>query len=301
MVGQDQELSAWVGRSENARDVASRSAVVGLEALFDRPLSLDAADGAMLFPVGYWLQFAPVKPMSELGNDGHPKLGDFMPPLDLPRRMWAGSKIAFHSPIVVGQRIERVTTIESITPKTGSSGPLCFVVLRHDITAEGVLAAVEHQTIVYREAVEIDSSARSSRQPPRGDSPQPEGWDWVRTQRFDEKMLFCFSALTSNVHRIHYDLQYATGVEGYPGLVVHGPLSAAYLLDSFLAHHSGSTIRSFEFSVRSPIFVNEQVHFVGRADGNGAEELQVIAPGGGVAVVARIDYRSNDPVRGGVG
>jgi 3-methylfumaryl-CoA hydratase len=286
-----QDYADWVGRSEAVGDIASRSAAVGLGAVLDRPLDPATVDSATLFPLGHWLQFTPTAPMSELGVDGHPRLGGFMPPLDLPRRMWAGSKIVFHAPITVGQRLERVTTIESITPKKGSSGQLCFVVLRHDVSADDALALVEHQTIVYREAVEIDPSAPSPRRPPREDTAVPDGWEWSRTRRPSEATLFRYSALTFNTHRIHYDLPYATEVEGYPGLVVHGPLSATYLLDSFLDEHPGAEVTAFDFSARSPVFVNEQVHVVGRSDGPGAQELQVIAPGGATAVTARIEHR----------
>lgn len=290
MVNQVHELSQWVGQSETVRDVASRTAAIGLESVLNRSLDRDAAAEAELFPLGHWLQFTPASPMSQLGTDGHPKLGSFMPPLPFPRRMWAGSKVEFLSPIKVGQELQRLTTIDSITPKTGSSGDLCFVVLRHDVSAEGNPAVSEHQTIVYREAVDVDSSAPSPKRSPREDTPAPEGWDWVRSLRPDEKTLFRYSALTFNTHRIHYDLPYATDVEGYPGLVVHGPLSATYLLDSFVQQHPGLAVRSFEFSARSPVFVNEQVHFVGRADSAGSQELQVIAPGGEVAIRARVSF-----------
>lgn len=291
MTDEIQDYTPWVGRSETTHDTASPSAAVGLAAVLDRPLAPEHANSARLFPVGHWLQFTPTAPMSELGADGHPKLGAFMPPLDLPRRMWAGSKLAFHTPITVGQRLERVTTIESITPKSGSTGRLCFVVLRHDISADGALAIVEHQTIVYREAVEVDPEAPSPQRPPRADGEAPEGWDWSRALRPNEVTLFRYSALTFNSHRIHYDLPYATGAEGYPGLVVHGPLSATYIVDSFREQHPGAEITGFEFSARAPVFANEQVHVIGRSDGDGSEELQVIAPGGATAITARIAYR----------
>ncbi|WP_336660812.1 FAS1-like dehydratase domain-containing protein [Leucobacter sp. USHLN153] len=286
------DYSEWIGRSETLVDVASRSAVVGLNAVLDHPLDVRDADNAKLFPLGHWLQFTPTAPMSELGPDGHPKLGDFMPPLDLPRRMWAGSKIEFHAPISVGQQLERVTTIESITPKTGSTGRLCFVVLRHEISADGVPALTDRHTIVYREAVEVDPNAAPSPRPARADGPAPEGWDWVREQRPIETTLFRYSALTFNTHRIHYDWPYVTTVEGYPGLVVHGPLMATYIVDGFLQAHPDAELKTFEFSARAPIFAGEQIHVVGRWDGSGREELALISPEGTVAISARISYRT---------
>ncbi|WP_449279034.1 FAS1-like dehydratase domain-containing protein [Leucobacter sp. GX24907] len=286
--------------------MASRSAAIGLHAVLDHPptgpsIGADAnADAAMLFPLGHWLQFTPSAPMSELGPDGHPRLGDFMPPLDrppfnLPRRMWAGSKITFHSPIIVGQQLERTTTIASLTPKQGASGRLCFVVLRHDISADGQLAIVDRHTIVYREQAAADPTAPSAHHPPRPDSPLPEGWDWVRTRRPTETTLFRYSALTFNSHRIHYDLPYATGVEGYPGLVVHGPLLATYLVDGFLQARPHASVTAFEFSARAPIFAGEQLHVAGKnaapgEQGNLADELAVIGPGGVPAITGRIEY-----------
>ncbi len=290
-----EDFSAWVTRTESRSDVASRSAAVQLAALLDRPLDRPADDAAaepeQLFPLGHWLQFTPTAAQSELGADGHPRLGGFMPPLPLPRRMWAGSRIVFHRPITVGDRLDRVTTIESITPKTGSSGRLCFVVLRHDVSAAGSAALTERHTIVYREASPVDPAAPSPQRPPRDDSPAPEGWDWSFAHRPDEIALFRYSALTFNSHRIHYDLPYVTGVEGYPGLVVHGPLLATLVVDDFLHRHEGAQLTAFEFQARSPIFANEQLHVVGRADGPGAEHLAVIAPGGATAITARIEYR----------
>ncbi|MCI0142620.1 MaoC family dehydratase N-terminal domain-containing protein [Arthrobacter bambusae] len=286
-----EDYSAWVSRSETQTDTASRFAATGLAAVLDHRIGPDLDVGFRLFPLAHWLQFPPTATMSELGADGHPKLGGFMPPLPLPRRMWAGSKIAFHSPILVGQQLSRTTTIESITPKHGSSGRLCFVGLRHDVSADGISALTEHQTIVYREAAEADPAAPSPRRPPRADTPAPEGWDWSRVKRVDEVTLFRYSALTFNSHRIHYDLPYATEIEGYPGLVVHGPLSATLMMDSFLTEHPGSRLTKFEFSTRSPVFVNEHVHIVGRAAADGTEELAVIASGGQAAVTARISFR----------
>lgn len=163
----DEDFSAWGGRSESDEDVASRSAAIGLAGLLDAPLDSAAASSARLFPVGHWLQFTPTAAMSELGADGHPKLGGFMPPLNLPRRMWAGSKIDYHSSITVGQHLTRVSTIESITPKSGSSGRLSFVKLRHELSADSAPALTEWQTIVYREAAPVDPEAPSPRRPPR--------------------------------------------------------------------------------------------------------------------------------------
>lgn len=284
-------LSGWVGRQETREDIASRASAIGLRAVLDTHVSSDESDSAELFPLGHWLQFTPTAPMSELGADGHPKLGGFLPPLPLPRRMWAGSSITYHEPITVGQHLTRTTTIERITPKKGTSGQLCFIVLRHNVKAEGVLALTERQTLVYREAVEINPAASPTARPPREDSTAPHGWDWEVARRPDEATLFRYSALTFNTHRIHYDHPYATGVEGYPGLVVHGPLVATYLMDSFLQNRPGAVPTKFEFSASAPSFARELLRMVGRADGEGSEDLAIIGPDGLPTVTARIEYR----------
>jgi 3-methylfumaryl-CoA hydratase len=283
-----QDYTAWVGRSETSNDVASHSAKRALAALLDTPES--GVGGEKLVPLGHWLQFTPTAATRELGPDGHPKLGGFMPPLDLPRRMWAGSTVEFHSPISVGQQLSRTTTIESITPKNGSSGRLCFVVLRHDVNADDQTALIERQTIVYREALESDPAAPVASRGPRAATETPDGWDWTRALTPNEITLFRYSALTFNSHRIHYDLPYATGVEGYPGLVVHGPLMATLVVDSFLQNHPSAELTAFEFAARSPVFVGEQIHICGRATNEQSVELAVIAPGGKTAITARIEY-----------
>ena len=286
------------GAGRVAVDVASRSAAIGLGALLDRPMDPGPEDARAtpLFPLDHWLRFAPSTPMSELGPDGHPRREGLRAAAGLPRRMWAGSHIAFHRPVLVGQALRRVTTTESIVPKQGSTGRLCFVTLRHEVSADGDLALVERQTLVYREAEERPTTASG----PRPDAPSPEGWEWSQQVRPGEVALFRYSALTFNAHRIHYDLAYATGVEGYPGLVVHGPLMATFLLDAFLRAHQGAVPLSFSFTARSPVFANELVHLCGRpaageetarGEAAAAQELAVVGPGGRATVTGHVAYR----------
>lgn len=289
------DLNDWVGRQESTGDVATARSVIGLSAVLDADLAFPEHGVTPLFPLGHFLQFTPTARMSELGADGHPILGGFMPPIDLPRRMWAGSKITFAQPILTGQQLERTTRIESITPKSGSTGNLCFVVLVHEVHADGILALTEQQTLVYREAVSIDPLAGSPQLPARPDSSAPDGWDWVRSERPTETTLFRYSALTFNTHRIHYDLPYATDVEGYPGLVVHGPLLATYLMNAFMLEHTGVAVKSFEFSARAPLFANELVHLVGRKTGEGVEELAVVGPTGKPTMTARVEFAGSEP------
>ncbi|MDN6159376.1 MAG: MaoC family dehydratase N-terminal domain-containing protein [Brevibacterium sp.] len=279
-------LQDWVGRSTTEEDVASGVNAARLATLLEQEPQ-EGTGPQRLFPVGHWLHFAEDDvPMSELGNDGHVKLGGFMPPVDLPRRMWASSQLEFHAPILAGQRLSRTTTIESITEKTGGSGSLCFVVLRHEVSADGVLATTDRHTIVYREATSAPTGSTAA--PARADSQAPEGWDWVRSVRPNEVMLFRYSALTFNSHRIHYDHPYVTGIEGYPGLVTHGPLTATLLLDAFMKNHPEATVATYDFRAKSPLFAGEQIHLVGRSTGANTHELEAIAPDGKTAIAATV-------------
>ena len=280
------DLQVWVGRQSVIEEIASGERVSRLDSLLERDAS--AADAQTLFPLSHWLHFSEDDvPMSDLGTDGHAKLGGFMPPVDLPRRMWAGSDLEFHASITAGQTLTRTTTIESITEKTGGSGRLCFVILRHEVAADGVLATTDRHTIVYREAT-TSGNVGSAAKPPREDTPAPEGWDWVRSVRPNEVMLFRYSALTFNSHRIHYDYPYVTEVEGYPGLVTHGPLTATLLLDAFMKNHPVATVAGYTFTSKSPLFANEQIHLVGRSTGANTHEIAAIAPGGKTAIAATV-------------
>ncbi|WP_166969114.1 FAS1-like dehydratase domain-containing protein [Brevibacterium atlanticum] len=277
------DLQDWVGRTATLTETADGQRAARLATL----LGHDGDAQAPLFPLGHWLHFSEDDvPRSELGVDGHAALGGFMPPVPLPRRMWASSQLEFHTPILPGQNIERTTTIESITEKTGSTGPLCFVVLRHDVSADGHLATTDRHTIVYRQAT--SAPAGSAAKPPRADSPVPDGWEWSESVRPDEVMLFRYSALTFNSHRIHYDHPYVTKVEGYPGLVTHGPLTATLLLDAFITIHPEATMTEYDFRAKSPLFAGEQIHLVGRATEPGKHELQAIAPDGTTAIAATV-------------
>lgn len=258
-------------------------------------LELPNEDEQHFFPLGHWLQFTPTAGLSELGEDGHPKLGGFLPAFPYPRRMWVGSRIAYHAPIPVGERISKTTTIESITPKQGRGGGLIFLGLRHDISTPDALAITEHQTLVYREAPTLDPANPQQPQAPRETAPPEGNWDWSASVQPNEIALFRYSALTFNSHRIHYDLPYATAVEGYTGLVVHGPLSATNIFANFQQQREYSAIESFEFTARSPLFVNEKAYVCGRqAEENAGlitEELALIGPGNVTNVEAKIQYR----------
>ena len=239
-------LQEWLGKTESRLDTVTAAPVKALSATLDRS---DTApnQGTFLPELWHWLYFLPCALQSELGPDGHAKRGGFLPPVPLPRRMWAGSRIQWLAPLSVGDAIERVSKIESVTHKVGRTGDLIFVLVKHQIFNQHGLALIEDHDIVYRDA------------PGPGDkpvtpTPAPKEAKWVKRITPDDVLLFRYSALTFNGHRIHYDRKYVTEVEGYPGLIVHGPLIATLLVDLVRQSIPGCTLKSFEFRAIRPTF-----------------------------------------------
>ena len=245
------DYSAWIGRSEERRDTVTAAPLDRLSATLDRD-DPAFADGDMVPPLGHWLFFLPDARQSEVGPDGHPRRGGFLPPVhELPRRMWAGSRLTFPGSIRVGDRIARRSTIASVTQKEGASGPLLFVGVRHEIGCAGEAAAiVDEHDIVYRglEAPAVKTERRKA-----------EPGAWRRTLGPDPVLLFRYSALTFNGHRIHYDRDYVTAVEGYPGLLVHGPLIATLLMDLLRRHAPQRRVEAFSFRAVSPLFDSNEM------------------------------------------
>jgi 3-methylfumaryl-CoA hydratase len=242
------DLHAWIGRTESVDDIVTATPCAALSALLDRPAERPVV-GTPLPPLWHWLYFLPLHRQAEIGPDGHARRGGFLPPVPLPRRMWAGSQFEFRAPLRVGDAITRLSTIEDVTTKQGRTGSLVFVKVRHEVRSNGAAepAIVEHHDIVYREA----------RQP--GDvEPPPQaaeaGAPWQRDIVPDDVLLFRYSALTFNGHRIHYDRKYVTEVEGYPGLIVHGPLIATLLMDLLRTHLPDASVQSFRFKAVRPTF-----------------------------------------------
>ena len=244
----DDELRAWLGRSETVHDTIGPTPVVALTATLDHPPAAVSA-GMPLPPLWHWLYFLPMHRQREIGPDGHARRGGFLPPVPLPRRMWAGSQFEFRSAVRVGDTVARTSTIDDVTAKEGRSGKLVFVKVRHELRCNGATdpAIVEFQDIVYREAKRPDDVEP----PPLA---APAGAAWQREIVPDDVLLFRYSALTFNGHRIHYDRRYATEVEGYPGLVVHGPLIATLLLDLLRRNAPEAEVASFRFRAVRPTF-----------------------------------------------
>lgn len=241
-------LKDWVGRSETVSDTATATPYAALSATFDRGADRPAS-GTVLPALWHWLYFLPLHRQSEIGPDGHAKRGGFLPPVPLPRRMWAGSQFTFHKPLRIGDVMERTSTIHDVTEKSGRTGPLVFVKVRHEVRLQGEsdVALTEFHDIVYREPANPDDVP-----PPPKAAPATSTWEkqWVP----DDVLLFRYSALTFNGHRIHYDRKYVTEVEGYPGLIVHGPMVATLLLDLLRHQLPGAELARYEFRAVRPVF-----------------------------------------------
>ncbi len=251
-------LAAWVGRTEVREDHISERNAQLLAATLDR----DAvpANGEALPPLWHWTYFVPTARTAEIEADGHPKRGGFLPAVPLPRRMWAGGRLTFAKPLAVGERATRRSTIRDVSAKHGKTGTLVFVKVLHEIEGESGLAISEEQDIVFREAASGPAAA-----PPAA----PGDAQWSDGIEPGPVLLFRYSALTFNSHRIHYDQPYATGVEGYPGLLVHGPLSATLLVES-LARRTTRALKSFSFRGVSPLTGGARITFNGRIEGDRA-------------------------------
>ncbi len=241
-------LQTWAGSTETVADSITAAPVRALSATLDRD---DAAPvpGTALPALWHWLYFLPHHRQSEIGPDGHARRGGFLPPVPLPRRMWAGGRLRWqaNNPLVVGDAVQRVSRIASVTHKAGRSGDLVFVLVQHAVHNTHGLALTEEHDIVYRAAAQASDPV-----PPPTQAEQGAAWQRVVTP--DDVLLFRYSALTFNGHRIHYDRRYVTGVEGYPGLIVHGPLIATLLVDLVRRQVPGARLKSFSFKAVRPTF-----------------------------------------------
>jgi 3-methylfumaryl-CoA hydratase len=255
------DLSAWIGRSETVADTIGATPVAALAATLDLPAA-PVPTGTALPPLWHWLYFLPLHRHSDIGPDGHARRGGFLPPVPLPRRMWAGSQFEFRAPLRVGDAVLRTSTIDGVTHKSGRTGALVFVKVRHELRCNGAAepALVEFHDIVYREA-------RPPGEPEPRPAPAPADAPWQRVWLPDDVLLFRYSALTFNGHRIHYDRRYVTEVEGYPGLVVHGPLIATLLLDLLRREAPEADVTAFRFKAVRPTFDGRPLRVNGRREG----------------------------------
>jgi 3-methylfumaryl-CoA hydratase len=276
-----EQYRSWVGRKQRTADIAAASPAARLAATLDRKEPPPKA-GDALPPGWHWLYFLDAVPMSAIGADGHAARGEFLPPIPLPRRMYAGGRFRFERPLRVGEAIEREIEITDVALKQGRTGPLAFVTLRHTVFDRAGICLVEEQDIVYREAARPDEK-------PTPPQPPPADAAFGRAVAPDPVLLFRFSALTFNGHRIHYDQPYVTKVEGYPGLIVHGPLLAILLLDLIRRQRPEATLARFAFRSFRPVFDISPFKIAGRPEAGGLA-LWAEDNGGALAMKAEASF-----------
>ena len=256
-------LRQWIGRTAEATDVVTAQLVKGLRATLFQEIGEPKPGDAAPFTV-HWCLGQPVFPMSELGPDGHPTRGGFLPPVPLPRRMWAGDQLEFLDSLRVWDEPKRTSRITDITVKNGSTGQLCFVSVEHLVSTARGLAVRERQDIVYRD---MGGAPAASGKP----APPPPVAQHRETHVSDPVLLFRYSALTFNGHRIHYDRDYVTKVEGYPGLIFHGPLQAAFIVELAAKLHGGTPPKKFVYRGLQPLFEGSEFSVNANTTADGME------------------------------
>lgn len=277
MTDATEDFTPWIGRTETVADDISPAAALAAAATFDDTVTqLD--HGSPLPPLWHWFYFLPKAPQSKLDIDGHPQRGGFLPPIPYPRRMFAGARLRFHRALVLGQPARRAGVIRNIVQKSGRTGSLAFVTVSYTFHQQGEVCIEEEQDIVYREPGPPVPAPQPIELPP-----VPEG-AWSRIIVPDTRLLFRFSALTFNAHRIHYDRPYAISEEGYPGLVVHGPLTAILLLE-VVRHNTARRIAGFSFRGQAPLFDLAPFRLVALPS-DGQVELEAQGPDGKTALSA---------------
>lgn len=281
-----QQFSEWIGKTQSASSILTIAPMEGLAATLNRDNTAFSL-GDALPPLWHWLYFLESSKQSELAADGHPHRGDFLPPIPLPRRMWAGSRLNFIRPLLAGETIERSSTIQSIKLKQGRSGSLGFVCVAHELSDSSGVLLIEEHDIVYRDMPTGNVSA----QPPlKAD----EEHDFARTVTPDPVLLFRYSALTFNGHRIHYDRAYAKDVESYPGLVVHGPLLATFLLELFADNYPDAILSGFSFKAIKPVFDIESFQVCGnKPDNTGNAKFWIADNAGNLCMEARVELANS--------
>lgn len=272
-------ISDWIGLEKTASDQLNIQQARFMQATLDRTPSLQIGD--VLPPLWHWLYFLDAAPESELGRDAHMKKGGFLPPVALPRRMWAGGRVQFHNPLVLGKAAERRSRIKSVTEKEGRTGKLCFVCVEHEISQDGDICVNEEHDIVFREDPDPNT-------PVVAPAPAPAKADFSRLVQPSSVMLFRYSALTFNGHRIHYDVDYARDVEGYDGLVFHGPLTATLLADLGVSQ-SGRVMKRFDYKGTAPLTGLAPFKVEGTIEGSGAH-LWAKRADGALAMSAHAEF-----------
>ena len=282
--GLEQYVSDWVPQSQSSTEVLATARAAELAATLD--LDQMPRDGDALPAMWHWIYFTEWPPTAELGADGHPRNGHFLPPIPNRRRMFAGGRLTIHSPLILGQPATRDAEVVSTKVKHGRTGELLFVTVRYQFSQDGQSRMAEEHDLVYRSDTGSTTSFHRVTEPlPAQSTP------WAMEPETHPALLFRFSALTSNAHRIHYDEQYTTQVEGFPGLVVHGPLLAIFMSELARAN-SERPLHTFNFRLAKPVFVGDEIRAQGTPDADGATaELSVISGADNVHASAQAGYR----------
>ena len=284
-MSQDLEsLKNWIGKTEEIEDSVNQFQIHGLRALFDD--GTVPATGDACGPMDHWCFFGPRVPKSQIGADGHPQRGGFMPPVPLPRRMFGGCRATHHQPLRVGENLHRKNTITDVVIKPGRTGTLVICTVKAEMSGQNGLAITEMQDIIYRDNPPADAKDGAVGKT----NPAPSDHDYIRTIEPDPVSMFRYSAVTFNGHRIHYDRKYVTEVEGYPGLIVHGPLTASHMLYQAMEKNPGKTVTQFDFQARAPLFDIAPFQVAGKANADGTHSLWSITPQGTVGTLATVTF-----------
>jgi 3-methylfumaryl-CoA hydratase len=278
---QMKKIEDWVGNQETRTELIHQQSLNGFAALMDQ----DVPTSAIVPPGGHWMYFLPTDKQSRLAQDGHAFKGDFLPPIDLPRRMWAGGRLTFHNQLKAGDTAEKTSTIKSVTPKEGRTGNLVFITVQHQVSNQDGICITEEHDIVFRDAPSKGSAS------PKQPQPAPTDGRWETEVVPDSVMLFRYSALTFNGHRIHYDREYCQNVEGYPGLIVHGPLLGTLLMRLAVQRMEERELSSFNFRNFNPVFDTAAFTLNGREENDRQCSVWVAGPAGELAVSATAEFK----------
>lgn len=274
-------LSQWIGNKESVEETISAEPLHRMAATLDQAPRI-IARGDAIPALWHWAYFLTPVRASDLGRDGHAALGEFMPPVPLPRRMWAGGQLKFNAPLRVGDKARRESSVRDVRLKQGRTGKLCFVEVEHRIFVGDELRFSEIHNIVYRDVKQPDEK---NVLPPQA----PDDAQWTREVVPNSTLLFRYSALTFNGHRIHYDLDFCRDEEGYPGLVFHGPLTATMLLELAMEQNPKQSLAGYEFRAYSPLFDNAAFSLNGKMDGGNAV-MWATNPDNGLAMKATVSF-----------
>jgi 3-methylfumaryl-CoA hydratase len=277
------DYAEWVGNTDSQRDNMAPEQLQKFEAMMNRQAD-SVTDGSELSLCSHWAYFSPVVQTSDLTVQGYPRDESFMPPIELASRLWLGGRLEFKEPLVTGTPADRFSTIIKAEEKESERGKQFYLSVQHQISAKGSVSVREIQHFLYRERSE--KGAHPTRSQPMDIDP-----DWQKTTKPDSILLFRFSALTSNAHRIHYDQEFAREVEGYPNVVVHGPLLLLLALEAFKNKHDGKVIEWVDYQITGPVYLGEQITIAGKIVDNHTCDLRICGPDKKLSLKASVKWK----------